>query len=175
MANSTIGVNEGTNTNLDAESLTVGSNTVKRQRLQIAGSTSTDIATVSNVQPPTSAYALNVRITPAAALATVILNYASLTAGGGTSLLSASPGNRHYVVWYTLSPGVQSSIFLYSGAVGTTLIFGMRGLALADMTLSAPAGWFLCSTATNAALSIDVGTTTSVVGSIGYFTAPAPT
>ena len=62
MANSTIDITEGTGTSLDAEELTVSSATVKRERMQLTGTTAAAIQAVTNADPSASEYASAVRL-----------------------------------------------------------------------------------------------------------------
>lgn len=62
MANSTIDITEGTGTSLDAEELTVSSATVKRERMQVTGTTAAAIQAVTNADPSASEYGSAVRL-----------------------------------------------------------------------------------------------------------------
>lgn len=62
MANSTIDITEGTGTSLDAEELTVSSATVKRERMQVTGTTAAAIQAVTNADPGASEYGSAVRL-----------------------------------------------------------------------------------------------------------------
>jgi predicted phage tail protein len=62
MADGTIGITEGSGSKLDAEDLTVGSTAVKRERVQIAGSTAAAIQAVNNADPSATAYGGAVRL-----------------------------------------------------------------------------------------------------------------
>lgn len=62
MANSTIDITEGTGTSLDAEELTVSSTTVKRERMQVTGTTAAAIQAVTNADPSATEYGSAVRL-----------------------------------------------------------------------------------------------------------------
>jgi hypothetical protein len=62
MANSTIDITEGTGTSLDAEELTVSSATVKRERMQVTGTTAAAIQAVTNADPSASEYGSAMRL-----------------------------------------------------------------------------------------------------------------
>lgn len=63
MSNSFLGYQNPTTTDkkLDSESLTVGSNTVERERVQISGAADTEIARVKNSEPASTDHGLVVR------------------------------------------------------------------------------------------------------------------
>lgn len=61
MADSKVSITESGTTNLDTEALTIGANTVHRERMQMAGSGSAEIAVIKNAAPATTAYGLGVR------------------------------------------------------------------------------------------------------------------
>jgi hypothetical protein len=62
MADGTITVTEGSGKILDTTQLTVGSNTVQRERISLAGNTASGVADVKNVPPLTTDYGLLSRI-----------------------------------------------------------------------------------------------------------------
>lgn len=68
MANSLIKVAEPAiaDKNVDTEQLTVGGNTVERERVQLAGVADVAVVTVGNTDPATNAYGLTVRAIPSA-------------------------------------------------------------------------------------------------------------
>ena len=61
MANSTIPI-AATSQSLDSEQLTVGANTVQRERMEIAGAAAADIAVIMNSAPTGTEYGLVVRL-----------------------------------------------------------------------------------------------------------------
>lgn len=66
MSDAVVGVTQGVSPDrlVDNESLTVGTNTVYRQRLQVAGAAALEVARVENAQPGASDYGLVVRNIP---------------------------------------------------------------------------------------------------------------
>lgn len=83
MADSIIGVLQATSPDkkLDTTSLTVGANTVERERVQTAGSGAAELCDVKNAMPAVTAYGQVVRtLTPTVATATTASVAASATA-----------------------------------------------------------------------------------------------
>lgn len=169
MADSTIGVNEGTNTNLDAESLTVGSNTVKRQRIQLTGAAATDVAPVYSVnQGGSGTYGLSVRLSPPGQ-ATQNANEVAVTSGSGTTIGTAATGQRLIVGWLSVSVSSTTIVNIYSGIVGSAKIFTFRSLANTTMFFAAPTGWYLLRSALSDPLTLDVSTSCTVNFALAYY------
>lgn len=89
MADSTIGVTEAGTPNklLDTTSLTVGMNTVERERIQVAGAAAAELADVKNAAPSASAYGIVARL-----IAEAIGNalFAKVTDGTDVALVTGS-------------------------------------------------------------------------------------
>jgi hypothetical protein len=90
VANSFIGLpTDGAGKKLDTEQLTVGANTVERERMQIVGATATEIARVDDTDPLGTDFALLVR--PAAAiLPHTDYTFSSALAAGASATLDSN-------------------------------------------------------------------------------------
>lgn len=103
MADGTIQIPpDSTGKKLDTESLTVGANTVQRQRVQIAGVSDVAIAAIASDEPATHEQALCVRLTrPASGNRASATNCPALT----TTTIIAAPGAGFHsrLFWLAIS------------------------------------------------------------------------
>ncbi len=88
---------DGIGKKLDTEELTVGSNTVQRERNQIAGASALEIAEVANTDPGSTDYALVVREAPPISSKVDYVTTSSVAAGAtvnldATTIAAASTG-----------------------------------------------------------------------------------
>lgn len=94
---------DGTGKKLDTESLTVGANTVHRERNQIAGATDVAIAVVTNTTPGGSDYGLVVRPTGSP---TVVLSTLKYQTNFGTTITWQDSGGDEVITLQNLAFGV---------------------------------------------------------------------
>lgn len=80
---------DGTGKKLDADQLTVGVETVYRERDRIAGTAATELADVKNTDPTASAYGVVVRTIDVVSPVRNVLSSASLAAGASVNLDAA--------------------------------------------------------------------------------------
>ena len=106
MAYRTIALDEPTTIDklLDTESLTVGVNTVERERIQVAGAAALEIAAVKDADPAATLYGLVVRPIIEAAAGAI---YTRITDGTDTMLVSAA-GNAQIEVAIALPAGAAN-------------------------------------------------------------------
>lgn len=123
-----VGAPASTDKRLDTEELSVGGQTVQRERVQIAGATDVALSTVGNSAPAASAYGLSVRPVPGSEAASPQSSHtssASVAAGGTATLDSAQVTSAKVgqllqvivaasVAWkaalYVVDGGVQSAL-----------------------------------------------------------------
>jgi hypothetical protein len=151
---------------LDSEQLTVGSNIVKRQRIQVAGVNPSEIGAVRNAAPVLTDYGQVVRIpgptgqdhgvvqTPEigvyyvagrarASLLTGVVS-ATITAATGQQLIAGVANKFTYLLWLSLHSTVISSLFVRNGASAAGALRGIWRLnALAHVSVPHPPGGFL--------------------------------
>jgi hypothetical protein len=145
-----------TDKKLDSESLTVGANTVERERVEIAGSTDVAIAKVQNGTPGSSDYALTVRNIPTLVTptkpdipTTSDLTEASInisSSGDNTIVaLSGSTTIRIYAIYFTCAAAVNIT---FKDSTPTSLTGAMTFGAGGGMVLD-PVGrpWFTTAAA----------------------------
>jgi hypothetical protein len=91
VANGTIAIDEPSTIDklLDTESLTVGANTVQRERVQVTGASALEVAVVKNADPASNDYALAVRAIPSATATPVSDGGGSITVDGTVSISGA--------------------------------------------------------------------------------------
>jgi hypothetical protein len=97
VSDAVVGVTQGVSPDrlIDNESLTVGTNTVYRQRLEVAGAAAAEIARVENASPGATDYGLVVRNIPATpAAATVLAGYQSFTNTTAATTLVTIPAGK---------------------------------------------------------------------------------
>ncbi len=120
---------DGSGKKLDTEQLVVGSNTVQRERMQIAGALAAAIAAVDNSDPAALAYGLAVRLVGPDSIQTVRVTSAAIAAGGevdldSTQITSSKTGKLMQVV-------VTSSVAIKADL--KTVLNGVESSALHTM------------------------------------------
>ncbi len=164
MANSTIDITEGTGTSLDAEELTVSSATVKRERMQVTGTTAAAIQAVTNADPSASEYGSAVRLVGQVAHDSADIG-SPVKIGGkaATDEAAVSATGDRVDAWFSTSGGLFTHPYPVLGnrmkVLGTTLPSGTSLITRNVITIGSA-----ITTAVSLVASSGAGLWTYVVG-----------
>lgn len=126
-ANIPVGAPTSTSQRLDAEQLTVGADTVVRERMQIAGAAATEIARVTGTDPPSGAQGLVTREAGPRQPVTDLLTATALAAGASATLNGAVIANAR--------TGKVRQVILASSAACKWVVATRAGATVVDKAI----------------------------------------
>ena len=137
MSDGTVSINPGAGVLIDTDSLTVGSDTVNRQRVRLAGAAAAEVAEVKNAAPQMDAYGQVVRIpgpdgqtfgtivTPEIGIIYIsgktraqvgnIIYQSTVTPGTGVTLMAGVVSTKIYMLQTTVTTDTTSTLYFRTG------------------------------------------------------------
>lgn len=177
MSDGTVSINPGAGVLIDTDSLTVGSDTVNRQRVRLAGAAAAEVAEVKNAAPQMDAYGQVVRlpgpdgqtfgavVTPEIGTIYVsgktraevgnIVYQSTVTAATGVTLMAGVVNTKFYVLQMTITTDTLTTLYFRTGSVAGGVKYLVRLPASQTVVIAAPMGTVLCSMESGQAFFLD--------------------